>query len=204
MSAGGNGKLSTLFNISLDCVEKMRRFLNMEKKSLEIWTDDFKGADSFSITERAHGRPHVVEFDGGFCEQAINFLNMASSTGKDVSFWEVFHAKGGSFFLTRGKNARGWFTKMTVWRKDSKNSFIIIPAYINFSGWSNLAFVLRQMVNAKKVLGSPPRDVVPAAKMVVHQVPVTRLGVGTQVQKPKQPVANRVVSSEYLKPFQRP
>lgn len=75
--------------------------MNMEKKSIEIWTDNFKGPSLVSITERACMCPHLVEFDGGFYEQVITFLNNVGLARHD------FHAKGGLFFSHKGKECLG-------------------------------------------------------------------------------------------------
>lgn len=83
----------------------MKRFLNIEQKSFEIWTDDYQGPKSFSITERAKGRPHVISFDGNLSERAIGFLNQAKDARMDIAFRETLHLKGAPIFLTRGSNS---------------------------------------------------------------------------------------------------
>lgn len=64
----------------------MKRYLNIEMKSFEVWTDDYKGPGSFSIMERAKGRPHVITFDGDLCERVVEFLIRAKDARQNVAF----------------------------------------------------------------------------------------------------------------------
>lgn len=128
----------------------MERSLNIERKSFEIWSDDFEGLGVFSITERAKGRPHIISCDSRFCNWVITFLLKAKDERRDVDFCETFRLNAVSVFLTRDSNERGWFIKITEWQKDHRNLFIVVPTDIGFAGWANMAIILQQMTVAKR------------------------------------------------------
>lgn len=44
------------------------------------------------------------------------------------------------------------------WRSDRKNLFTVISADLKYAGWTNLALVLEQMVEAKCKVFLPPKD----------------------------------------------
>lgn len=127
--------------------------------STHLWTDDYQGPGTFSITKRAMGRPHAISFNGDLCEKVVEFLIRAKDVSLDVVLKETLHSRGAPIFLTRGSNSWGWFIKATEWRKEKKNQFIVILADSDFSGWTNIAYILQSMSNAKKKLIRIPSEV---------------------------------------------
>lgn len=144
----------------------MKRHINIERKSFEIWSDDLEGPGVFSITERAKGCPHTFSFDSSLCEKVISFLQKEKTARSDVRFRETLRYNGVSIFLMRGSNGQGWFIKMMEWQKDHKNVFIVVPTDIDRAGWSSLALVLQQMRKAKSKVVVPPTDYVPEVKFL--------------------------------------
>lgn len=71
----------------------MRRYLNIEFKSYEIWTEDLNGPGVFTITERVKGHPHVISFDVKLCEKLISFLQRAKDAGKEVALREMLFSQ---------------------------------------------------------------------------------------------------------------
>lgn len=128
----------------------MRQFLNPKAKSFEIWSKDLEGPGAFSITERTQGKYHRVSFDVELCEKIILFLNNERDAGREVRLQESLRSKKSTMFLARGSNELGWFVKLTEWKKESKNFFIVISGDVDGIGWTNFAFVLRQMLDLKK------------------------------------------------------
>lgn len=120
----------------------MKRYLNIEHQSFEIWLDDADVPGKFFITERAKGRRHVVSFDASLCQGIIEFLNNAKEARRDVGFCESFRSEKVLVFLTRSFYYWGWFVKITEWRQDKRNQFIVILVDVGFAGWTNMALVL--------------------------------------------------------------
>lgn len=83
---------------------EMSRFLQVELKSYKIWTDNAEGPRSFSITERAKGKPHVISFEVSLCEMIIAFLNEAMKARRDMGFRDIVRSQKSTIVLNKGSN----------------------------------------------------------------------------------------------------
>lgn len=120
--------------------------------------DDEEGAGFFSITEREKGKPHIISFDIALCLKIIAFLEEAKKSRDDIDLGDTLRTEKSTIIMKRGSNSWGWFVHISEWKKDRRNEAIIVPAALEFLGWSNMALVLRQMLEAKKKVKSPPKD----------------------------------------------
>lgn len=84
-----------------------------------------------------------------YVRRLILFLRREKDACRDVAFHETPRSQKSTIFLTMASNDYGWFIKVTEWRSEKKNLFIVIPADLEFSSWTNMVLVLEQMVNAK-------------------------------------------------------